>query len=121
MHGSASRKLLSVIGITRLWKFFGGPVWGKGIHLAHHSIALPDSYWKVIIRDDEAIAWIIPNSNEEQVGENDLPRFMVTIETIEKVTGHVIPIASKYKKKRGNESFWDTSHCDLYSPVGWRK
>ena len=82
---------------------------------------MPDSYWKVLIRDDKVIAWIIPNSNEERVGENDLPNFTVTIETIEKVTGHVIPIASKYKRKGGNESFWDTSYCTENSPVGWWK
>ena len=101
---------------------FGGPIWGKnGVELSNHSITMPDSYWKVLIRDDKVIAWIIPNSNEEQVGENDLPNFMVTIETIEKLTDHVIPIASKYKKKRGNESFWDTSYCTDNSPVGWWK
>ena len=101
---------------------FGGPIWGKnGVELSNHSITMPDSYWKVLIRDDKVIAWIIPNSNEEQVGENDLPNFMVTIERIEKVTGHVIPIASKYKRKRGNESFWDTSYCTDNSPVGWWK
>ena len=102
-------------------EIYGGPVWGKGIHLAHHSIALPDYYWKVIIRDDKAIAWIIPNSNEEDVAKDDLSNYLVTIESIEKATGQSVPVEQNLKKDVADDSNWSIDYCDQHSPQGWRR
>ena len=91
---------------------FGGPIWGKdGMYLSNHSITVPKAFWKVMIRDGNVIAWIFPNSNEEGLTANDLPKYSVTIETIEKATGQIIPIDPKYKNQLGDDSVWGLSDC----------
>ncbi len=91
---------------------FGGPIWGKNeMYLSNHSITVPKSFWKVMIGDGKVIAWIFPNSNEESLNADDLPKYSVTIETIERETGQIIPVDSKYKKELGVDSLWDLSDC----------
>jgi hypothetical protein len=64
-----------------------------------------------MIGDGKVIAWIFPNSNEESLNADDLPKYSVTIETIERETGQIIPVDSKYKKELGVDSLWDLSDC----------
>ena len=44
----------------------GGVIWDNNpnddFFTESHGVKIPDAFWKVIIRDDRAIAWIIPNS-----------------------------------------------------------
>ena len=46
----------------------GGVLWGNNpnddFFTESHGVKTPDAFWKVIIRNDRAIAWIIPNSAE---------------------------------------------------------
>ena len=73
------------------------------------------------IRDDEAIAWIIPNSNEEDVAKDDLSNYLVTIESIEKATDQSVPVEQNLKKDVADDSNWSIDYCDQHSPQGWRR
>ena len=50
-----------------------------------HGIKTPDLFWKMIIRNDRAIAWMIPNSADAK--KNRLDDYIVTIQALELVTG----------------------------------
>ena len=98
----------------------GGAIWGKqSEYLEIHSIYTPIAFWKVIIRQDDAIAWIIPNKNEA-VGVSDLDKYLISIDTLEKRAGVVVPVDPKWKRDIADASSWDTTHCDKHSPKDWR-
>jgi endonuclease G len=45
----------------------GGAIWGnhpRTDFVASHGVATPDAFWKVLIRKDRVIAWVIPNTAE---------------------------------------------------------
>jgi endonuclease G len=45
----------------------GGAIWGdnpRNDFVDSHGVATPDAFWKVLIREDRAIAWLIPNTAE---------------------------------------------------------
>ena len=46
----------------------GGVLWGNNpnddFFTESHGVKTPDAFWKVIIRNDRTIAWIIPNNAE---------------------------------------------------------
>ena len=98
----------------------GGAIWGKqSEYLEIHSIYTPIAFWKVILRQDDAIAWIIPNKNEA-VGVSDLEKYLISIDTLEKRAGVVVPVDPKWKRDIADASSWDTTHCDKHSPKDWR-
>ena len=68
-----------------------------------HGIKTPDLFWKVIIRNDRAIAWIIPNSADAK--KNRLDDYIVTIQALELVTGESIPV-NEYLKHEKPEYSW---------------
>ena len=75
-------------------------IWGNNksddYFLLSHGVRTPDAFWKVIIRGtgqaEQAIAWIVPNSQEATGKRLDL--YLVTVDELEKVIGDKIPIAS---------------------------
>jgi endonuclease G, mitochondrial len=50
-----------------------------------HGVKTPDIFWKVIIRNDRAIAWMIPNSVDTK--KNRLDDYIVSIQELYLVTG----------------------------------
>lgn len=93
----------------------GGVIWGKKTHddyFVHtHGVATPDAFWKVIIRKDRVIAWLIPNSQEAT--RNNLDSYLISIKDLEKVTGETIPVANYLKDEKPTHSW--------YIPVGCNK
>ena len=81
----------------------GGVIWGNNptddYFVKSHGVKTPDAYWKVVIRgsgqNEQAIAWIVPNS-KEAIRKN-VNQYLVTVHDIERITGEKIPIA-KYAK-----------------------
>jgi DNA/RNA endonuclease G (NUC1) len=78
---------------------------------------IPDSFWKVIIRNDEVIAWLIPNSTDATKGRLD--EYLVSVHEIEEIADIVIPIDQAQKKTKLTQS-WDTDYCNERSEKHWR-
>jgi len=85
----------------------GGVLWGgnedNDFFTESHGVKTPDAFWKVIIRNDRAIAWIIPNSMDAK--RNKLDDYIVTIQELELVTGEAIPV-DEYLKHEKPEHSW---------------
>jgi len=81
----------------------GGVVWGNNpaddYFVESHGVQTPDAFWKVIIRgtgqDERAIAWIVPNSIDAT--RNNLDKYLVSVDDIERITGERIPVADYAK------------------------
>ena len=96
----------------------GGPIWKEEItYLPLHGVSIPESFWKVIIRNNEVIAWIIPNSKEATKGRLD--DYLVSVYEIEQITDNAISIESDKKRTKQPES-WDIGYCEKNSPKHWR-
>ena len=84
----------------------GGVIWGNNpaddYFVQSHSVKTPDAFWKVLIhgkgQDAEAIAWIIPNSQDAT--QSNLDSYLVTVDDIERLTGEKIPVADYAKHKK---------------------
>jgi endonuclease G, mitochondrial len=91
---------------------FGGVLWGNNpnddFFKESHGIETPDAFWKVIIRNNRAIAWIIPNSADAK--RKRLDEYIVTIQELELVTGESIPV-DEYLKHEKPEQSWMIPRC----------
>lgn len=85
----------------------GGVIWGSNTNddyfIYSHGVATPDAFWKVIIRNDRVIAWIVPNSKEAT--RKRLDNYLVSIEELEQIIGETIPV-DDYLKHDKPESSW---------------
>ena len=96
----------------------GGVIWGNNdaddYFLQSHGVRTPDAFWKVIIRgtgqDEQAIAWIVPNSQDATAKRLD--QYLVSVDDIEKVTGEKIPVADYAKHEKLNASWQLPIGCD---------
>ena len=96
----------------------GGVIWGNNksddYFLLSHGVRSPDAYWKVIVRGtgqaEQAIAWIVPNS--QNATAKRLDQYLVSVEDIEKVTGGKIPVADYAKHDKLNASWTIPVGCD---------
>ena len=94
-------------------KIIGGAVWDEDSqYLKKHAIRVPKHFWKVIVRGDEIIAWIIPNSKEGT--EERIDDFLVSVKEIEERINGVIPVSDVLKGKKVEKS-WDGKYCDIHS------
>jgi endonuclease G len=75
-----------------------------------HGIKTPDAFWKVIIRQDRVIAWIIPNSAEAK--HKNLDAYLVPVAEIERVTGETIPVDDFLKEDVPSTSWVIPIGCD---------
>jgi endonuclease G len=93
----------------------GGVIWGfnpdDDFFLTSHKIATPDYYWKVVIAEEQAIGWIIPNSSVAL--KSRLDAYIVDIATIERITGEDFAIPESFKIKRYTRSWEIPAGCDL--------
>ena len=89
----------------------GGVIWGNNpaddYFVKSHGVKTPDAYWKVVIRgsgqNEQAIAWIVPNS-KEAIRKN-VNQYLVTVHDIERITGEKIPVA-EYAKDSKPAASW---------------
>jgi endonuclease G len=85
----------------------GGVIWGNNpaddFFLKSHGVRTPDAFWKVIIREERVIAWIIPNS--QQATRKRLDEYLVTVEHLERITGKRFPVP-EYLKTEKPETSW---------------
>ena len=98
-------------------EIIGGAIWDEDSqYLEEHAIRVPKHFWKVIVRGDEIIAWIIPNSKEGT--EERIDDFLVSVKEIEERIDDVIPVPDVLKEKKG-ETSWDVEDCDKLNK-GWQ-
>jgi len=92
----------------------GGILWGNNpnddFFTESHGVKTPDAFWKVIIRNDRTIAWIIPNSSDAK--RNRLDDFIVTIQELELVTGETIPVDEYLKHEKPRHSWVIPRGCN---------
>lgn len=92
----------------------GGVIWGNNrqndFYLRSHGVATPDAFWKVIIRNERVIAWIIPNS--QSATYDTLDRYIVSVDDIERVTGQLIPVKAYLKSERAATSWLIPFDCN---------
>ena len=99
---------------TTIW---AGPVWGNNplddYFYASHGIKTPSSLWKIIVRNDESIAFIIPN--DRSAPSSNLFDYTVSIADIEEKTGISIPINQNVVKTSiSNANRWvSEKRCDM--------
>ena len=93
----------------------GGVIWGNNpsddYFVESHGVKTPDAFWKVIIRNDRVIAWIIPNSAKATAGALD--QYLVSVNDIEKLASTKIPVA-EYLKSQAQSASWQI-------PIGCNK
>jgi len=90
-------------------EIMGGPLWSSSSSpIETHGIYVPESFWKVIRRDDDSIAWIIPNVQEAT--EDKLGQYIVSVEVIEERTNNKVPLEID-KKHVGALDSWDVKKC----------
>lgn len=79
-----------------------------------HGVKTPDAFWKVIIRgtgqDDQAIAWVVPNSKEAT--RKQLDRNLVSVDELERLTGETIPVADYAKHEKPSTSWLIPQGCN---------
>jgi endonuclease G len=95
----------------------GGVIWDFPVNdnfLQSHSILTPSAFWKVIIRgtgqNEQAIAWIIPNSQEAT--RDRLDQYLVTVYELQSKTGEFIPVAEYAKGGKPDQSWMIPLGCD---------
>jgi endonuclease G, mitochondrial len=92
----------------------GGVLWGNNedddFFKESHGVKTPDAFWKVIIRNDRAIAWIIPNSSDAK--RDRLDDYIVTIQELELVTGESIPVDEYIKHEKPEHSWMIPRGCN---------
>lgn len=92
----------------------GGPLWLGDTSNDHfvktHGIRTPDAFWKVIIRQERVIAWLIPNSQEAT--RKRLDNYLVPVEKIESLTGLDIPVPDYLKTEVPSQSWYIPRGCN---------
>jgi endonuclease G len=93
-------------------------IWGNNpaddYFVKSHGVKTPDAYWKVVIRgsgqNEQAIAWIVPNS-QEAIRKN-VNQYLVTVHDIERITGEKIPVADYVKDTKPATSWTIPIGCN---------
>ncbi len=96
----------------------GGVIWGNNpaddFFIKSHGIKTPDAFWKVIIRgtgqNEQAIAWVVPNSSKASRKELDL--YLISIDDLEDETGEKIPVSDYAKHDKPDSSWLFPYGCD---------
>jgi len=92
----------------------GGVLWGDNpnddFFTTSHGVKTPDAFWKVIIRNDRVIAWIIPNSADAK--RKRLDEYIVTIQELELVTGESVAIDEYLKLEKPKHSWIIPRGCN---------
>ena len=94
----------------------GGAIWDAEPRvLAVHRVDVPDYFWKVIQKENDAIGWIIPNDNTAT--GDALDSFVVSLKDIEDQIG--VHFNASYDRSGRPDQSWDVATCKGIS--GWQK
>ncbi len=63
-----------------------------------HGIVTPSYYWKVIIKGNDSIAWIVPNT--QAATRNSLDQYIVSVGELEPIIGESLPVNNKQLKPK---------------------
>jgi endonuclease G len=91
----------------------GGAIWGnhpRNDFVASHGVTTPDAFWKVLIREDRVIAWVIPNTAEAT--RKRLDSYLLSIADLEARTGEAIPVDDWLKEETPEVSWMIPVGCD---------
>ena len=91
----------------------GGVIWGdrpRTDFVASHGVATPDAFWKVLIRRDRTIAWVIPNTAEAT--RKRLDQYLVSIADLAARIGETIPVDDWLKEDVPEASWTMPVGCD---------
>lgn len=95
-------------------KIIGGPVWlnysENDYFIISHGVEIPEFFWKIVIRNNAYIAWLIPNSSVAHKGILD--EYVSTKESIENLSGIKIIIKNDLREITSMKIWgWDRT-CD---------
>lgn len=94
---------------------FAGVIWGNDAsddhYLASHGIRTPDWLWKVVIREDRVIAWIIPNRAEAT--RERLDEYLVTVRALEQRIGYTFPVLDYLKDEKPATTWIRPMGCEI--------
>ena len=92
----------------------GGVIWGYNpdddFYIGSHGVGTPDYFWKVIVRNNSVIAWIVPNVGTAT--RKCLDSYLVSVAEIERVTGESIPVDDYLKYDKPNQSWLVPNGCN---------
>jgi endonuclease G len=91
----------------------GGAIWGnhpRNDFVASHGVTTPDAFWKVLIREDRVIAWVIPNTAEAT--RKRLDSYLLSIADLEARTSEAIPVDDWLKEAMPEVSWMIPVGCD---------
>jgi len=95
-------------------KVFGGVVWGHNpdddYFIESHGVRTPDYFWKVLVGENRAIAWIIPNSHGAK--RSRLNMYLITIAELEDIIGRRLDVPTSLKHIKLNKSWKLPANCD---------
>ena len=90
-------------------EIIGGAIWDSNPRILEtHGVDIPDYFWKVIIRDGDSIAWIMPN--DDTATGKTLDTFIVSLQEIEKTTGY--DFSDDLDKSTKARAPWGLDACD---------
>jgi len=75
-----------------------------------HGVKTPDAFWKVIVRNDRVIAWIVPNASTAT--RKRLDDYLVSVDEIERTIGETIPVDAYLKYDKPNHSWVIPRGCN---------
>lgn len=95
-------------------RVFGGALWDSpmtdSFSESHGISEIPSHFWKVIVSNESALAWVIPNSSDATY--KALDDYLVSVDDIEERTGVMIDIPSNLKLKAEPKSWTIEKGCD---------
>jgi endonuclease G, mitochondrial len=90
-------------------RVIGGATWNEDLRILEtHGVDIPDYFWKVIFREDDSIAWIMPN--DDTATRKALDMFIVSLQEIEKATGY--EFSDNFGKSAKAAASWGLDACD---------
>jgi endonuclease G len=95
---------------------YGGPIYDstrdRDFFNTSHGVRTPSAFWKVIISNEDQIAWIIPNIAEAK--RSKLDGYLVSLEKIEAATGTRFQSVDEEDKSAQETTSWKKPDgCDL--------
>jgi endonuclease G len=99
-------------------KIIGGAIWDLNPRILEtHGVDIPDYFWKVIFREDDSIAWIMPN--DDTATRKALNTFIVSLQEIEAKADYKFS-DNLDKSSKSKAELWDWSICDKQDVPNWR-
>jgi endonuclease G, mitochondrial len=93
---------------------WGGVIWGNDtsddFFVSSHGVETPDAFWKVIVRGNQWIAWVVPNSPDAK--RANLDRYLVSIDAVEKISGLGFDLPMDQKMKALESSWQIPAGCN---------